>query len=248
MYMGRVGTSAEGGVSGELAQARILVTGLTAIAGVDVARSFAELKARLVVHTTDLSPELIELVAVLSQSASEIRLHTHDISTANAAAVFAQTSAQAYGGLDAAINLAAISRAEIEAIRRDGDLEALVAAKLAPLAQLTRVIANRMSVVLSEGLVLNVFKMPQPQSRREEAVATFARTALAALTVKEAEAWARQGIRVNAVGPRVFQEDDQAAGACLTNEPDIATLALYLASRKGRSLSGHVFDADGMVC
>ena len=40
----------------------------------------------------------------------------------------------------------------------------------------------------------------------------------------------------------------QTAGACLTNEPDIATLALYLASRKGRSLSGHVFDADGMVC
>ena len=72
MYMGRVGSSAEGEVSNELAQSRILVTGLTALAGVDVARSFADLKAKLVVHTTDLSPELIELVALLSQSARHL--------------------------------------------------------------------------------------------------------------------------------------------------------------------------------
>ena len=204
MYMGRVGSSAEGEVlQRSLAQSRILVTGLTALAGVDVARSFADLRARLVVHTTDLSPELIELVALLSQSAGEIRLHTHDISTADTAAAFAQTSAQAYGGLEAAINLASISRAEIDAIRRDGDLEALISAKLSPLAQLTRVIANRMSVVLSEGLILNVLKMPHPENARQEAVAAFARTVLASMTVKEATSWARQGIRVNA-SARVF--------------------------------------------
>jgi 3-oxoacyl-[acyl-carrier protein] reductase len=247
MYMGRVGSSAEGEVSNELAQSRILVTGLTALAGVDVARSFADLKAKLVVHTTDLSPELIELVALLSQSAGEIRLHTHDISTADAAAAFAQTSAQAYGGLEAAINLASISRDEIDAVRRDGDLETLISAKLAPLAQLTRVIANRMSVVLSEGLILNVLKMPHPENARQEAVAGFARAVLTSMTVKEANSWARQGVRVNAVGPRVMC-DDRSNGACLTNEPEVATLAVYLASRKGRSLSGHVFDADGMAC
>lgn len=247
MYMSRVDVGPEGQLSGELGEARVMVTGLTVVAGVDVARSFAEHKARLIVHTSDLSPELIEVVAFLSQSAAEIRLHTHDISTADAAAAFAQTSAQAYGGLDAAINLASISRDEIDAIAHDGDLEALVAGKLAPLAQLTRVIANRMSVVLSEGLVLNILKMPHPASGRESAVAAYARTALAAMTVREAQNWAGQGIRVNAVGPRVVQEREASAGAFLTNEPDIAALALNLASRKGRSLSGHVFDADGTI-
>ncbi len=248
MYMDRVGTSAEGEASGELQQARILVTGLTAVAGVDVARAFAELKTRLVVHTTELSPELIEVVAMLSQSASEIRLHTHDIRTADAAAAFAQTSAQAFGGLDAAINLASISLDEIDAIAADGDLEALVAAKLAPMAQLTRVVANRMCVVLSEGLVLNVLKMPEPANGRESAVAGYARTALAAMTAKEARAWAGKGIRVNAVGPRVMIDAERNAGACLESEPDVAVLALHLASRQGRSLSGHVFDAGGMAC
>ena len=93
MYMDRVSTSSDGYVPSEFTQARILITGLTAGAGVDVARSFAEHRARLIVHTTELSPELIELVAVLTQSAHEIRLHTHDISTADAAAAFAQTTA-----------------------------------------------------------------------------------------------------------------------------------------------------------
>jgi 3-oxoacyl-[acyl-carrier protein] reductase len=246
MYMDRVSTSSENDVSTDLAHARILITGLTMVAGVDVSRAFAELNTRLVVHTTDLSPELIELVALLSQGASEIRLHTHDISGGDAAAAFAQSSAQAYGGLDAAINMASISQDEIEAIREDGHLEELVALKLAPLAQLTRVIANRMRLVMSAGLILNVFKMPVPQNGREMAVAAFVRTALAALTATEARSWIDDGIRVNAVGPRVLDDRKESTGACLTNEPDVATLALYLASRKGRSLAGQVFAAEGL--
>jgi NAD(P)-dependent dehydrogenase (short-subunit alcohol dehydrogenase family) len=247
MYMDRVSTSVENEVSSELARARILITGLTGVTGVDVARAFADLKGRLVVHTTDLSPELVELVALLSQSASEIRLHTLDISTADAAAKFAQTSAQAFGGLEAAINMASISSAEIAAVRKDGDLEALVEAKLTPLAQLTRIIANRMCVVMSEGLVLNVLKMPEPLDRRTSAVAGFARTALAAMIAKEARAWADKGVRINGVGPRTFF-DGSASGAYLANEPDVASLALHLASRRGRSFSGHVFDAGGLDC
>lgn len=248
MYMDRVSTSADGYVTSEFAQARILITGLTATAGIDVARSFADLQARLIVHTAELSPELIELAAVLTQTAGDIRLHTQDISSANRAAAFAQTSAQAYGGLDAAINMASISAAELAAVKRDSDLDALVTGKLGPLAQLTRIIANRMNLILSEGLILNVLTMPHPTNGRESAVAAYARTALASMTAKEARTWAPQGICVNAVGPCIMGDPSQTAGAVLTNEPDIATLALYLASHKGRSLSGHVFDADGMTC
>ena len=61
-------------VYGELAGARVLITGLTARGGVDVARSFADHRARLVIQTPDLSPELIELTAHLSEHACEVRL------------------------------------------------------------------------------------------------------------------------------------------------------------------------------
>jgi len=245
MYMDRVGTSVEDEVSSELSRARILITGLTGAAGVDVARTFADLNVRLVVHTTELSPDLVELFAFLSQSASEIRLHTLDISAANAAARFAQTSAQAFGGLDAAINMTSVSIEEIENIRTDVDLDTLIESKLAPLAQLTRVIANRMCVVMSEGLVLNVLSMPEPRDSRTAAIAGCVRTALAAMTAEEARAWADKGVRINGVGPRAYF-DPSTSGAYLANEPDVASLALHLASRRGRSLSGYVFDACGL--
>jgi 3-oxoacyl-[acyl-carrier protein] reductase len=247
MYMGRVGASPESEIVRELHGARILLTGLSASSGVDVARAFADIKARLVIHTTDLSPEVTALVALLSQTASEIKLYTDPIASADAAVRFAQTAAQAYGGLDAVINLSSISGPEMDGVASERDVENLVSSKLSPLAHLTGVAANRMRVVLSDGLVLNVLNMPHPSNGRENAIASFTRTALAAMTKSEAHTWAPHGIRINAVGPRVSTGGSRhdADGACLTNEPDIAALAIYLASRRGRSLSGHLFDSDG---
>ena len=247
MYLGRVSASPESDVVRELVGARVLVTGLSASTGVDVARAFADVKARLVVHTTDLSPEVTALIALLSQSASEIKLYTDPIITPDAAVRFAQTAAQAYGGLDAVINLAEISASEMSAIACERSLEDLVSAKLSPLAYLTKVTANRMRVVLSEGLVLNVLTMPHPRDGREAAIASVARIALTAMTQSEARAWEGQGIRVNAIGPRVVSDGGASAGACLTNEPDVAALAIYLSSRRGRSMSGHIFDSDGVA-
>ena len=66
----------------------------------------------------------------------------------------------------------------------------LVSAKLTPLAHLTRVTANRMRVVLNQGLILNVMTMPHPRNGRETAIAGYARTAIAAMTKSEAQAWA----------------------------------------------------------
>lgn len=246
MYMGRVGASPESEIVRELAGARVLLTGLSAATGVDVARAFADIKARLVVHTTDLSPEITALVALLSQSAGEIKLYTDPISSADASVRFAQAAAQAYGGLDAVINLASVSAADMAGVTSERQVEALVSAKLTPLAHLTRVTANRMRVVLNEGLILNVVTMPHPRNGRDTAIASYARAALAAMTKSEAHAWAPHGIRVNAVGPRIMSGTERPEGACLTNEPDVAALAIYLASRRGRALSGHVFDSDNV--
>lgn len=245
MYMSGIGAGPDSELLNELAGARVLVTGLSAASGVDVARTFADLKSRLILHTTDLSPELTEVVALLSQSAAEMRLYTHSIAPADDAVEFARAAAQAFGGLEAAINLTSISQAEIDAVATDANLENLVNGKLAPIAHLTRVTANRMRLVFSEGLILNVLAMPHPRSGRDAAVASFARATLAGMTAEEARASAPAGIRINAIGPRVVVGGRTPKGAYLTSEPDLAALALYLTSRKGRSLSGHVFDAEG---
>ena len=56
----------------------------------------------------------------------------------------------------------------------------------------------------------------------------------------QAEEWAGRGIRINAVAPETALGEP---GARLYGEADVASLALYLASDKAKTLSGCVFEA-----
>jgi 3-oxoacyl-[acyl-carrier protein] reductase len=98
-----------------------------------------------------------------------------------------------------------------------------------------------MRLTLTEGLVLNLATLPPGASSSERAFAQVAKAALAAMTRREAETWGGHGIRFNAVAPQV-QAGDGSSG--LGGEMDVAALALYLASGRGQSLSGHTFEAE----
>lgn len=231
----------------ELAGARVLVTGLTPSAGVDLARAFAEHKARLVLQTPEDAPEITELAALLAQSASEIELYTRSIGPGDDAIKFAKTAVQSFGGLEAAINIITVSPDDLADCMTLEDVEALVSSKLSAALEMTRVIANRMRLTLGTGLVLNVVMAPSARSGVEAALVGLLRASLAAMTRTEAQHWASQAIRINAIAPRASLPGDPPSGACLTSEPDMAALALYLASKKGRQLTGHVFDAEGVA-
>lgn len=241
MFMSVVARDRHSEAYPELAGSRVLISGLSSTHGVDMARAFADHNARLVVQAPETSHEMASLFAVLTQTAAEIKLFTNPISTFDAATRFAQGPAQALGGLDVAINLISFTSDDFVGRSSFEDIENLVSEKLLPATQITRVVANRMRLTLGEGLVLNVVQMPRPRNEREAALTGLVRATLAAMTRAEACQWADQAIRINAVSPRCGDAD---SGSALTSEPDIAALALYLASRKGRNLSGHVFNAD----
>jgi 3-oxoacyl-[acyl-carrier protein] reductase len=230
----------------ELAGARVLITGLTSATCVDIARGFADHKARLVLQADDASPELTALASVLAETSADIKLHHDSLASEDAAVRFAQGPALVYGGLDTVINLVTLSAKDFAGRESLADIEDLASEKLLAMTLITRVIANRMRVTWSEGLILNVLRMPEPQTASEAALAGVLRTALAAMTRTEAAAWAGEAIRINAIGPRVVLAE-ASSGAHLTNEADIAALALHLASKKGRQLTGHVFDAAGIA-
>lgn len=244
MLMTVIGRDPSASYYGELAGARVLITGLSTDCGVDVARAFADHRGRLVIDVAAPTPESDVLGTLLAESASEVNLYTQACANADAAVRFAQTASQTYGGLDAVINLIPITAAELGGRQGLDDIEDLVASKLSVPLLLSRVVANRMRVLLTDGLILNVMTMPAPCNAAEAALAGVARSALAMVTRGEANAWARHGIRVNAIGPRATLLEE---GACLASEPDIAALALYLASKRGRTLSGHIFDAAGIA-
>lgn len=246
MYMSVVTHSPGVPVYAELAGARVLVTGVSPTAGVDLVRAFADHKCRLVLQTGAAGPEIDALTALIVQSAVETQHFDNDLSRGDDAVRFAQGPAQCFGGLDICINLIEIDTDELAGRATLEEIEDLVSAKLLAPTLMSRVIANRMRLTLTEGLILNVVLMPQPQSKADSALAGIMRSALATLTRREAADWTGQSIRINAVGPKGFVHDAEG-GACLSTGPDLAALALYLASRKGRQLSGHVFDAEGVA-
>jgi NAD(P)-dependent dehydrogenase (short-subunit alcohol dehydrogenase family) len=229
---------------GELAGIRVLITGISPVSGVDVARAFADHRGRLIVHAGAASPENDVVATLLAQTASQIELFTEAYTDAKSATRFAQGAAQKFGGLDAIINLIPISAAEIADRASLEEIEELLAQKLELPLVVSRIVANRMKLLLTEGLVLNVVTMPAPRSAAEAAIAGIVRTVLAEMTRGEATRLSADGIRVNAIGPRANAPE---AGACLASEPDIAALALYLASKRGRTLTGHIFDAAGVA-
>jgi 3-oxoacyl-[acyl-carrier protein] reductase len=231
----------------ELAGARVLVTGLSSRLGVDIARAFAEHRTQLVLQADEDSPEIAAVGALLAESASEIKLYSGAFLDAEAAVRFAQGPAQAFGRLDAVVNLVEIAEHELRGLADLDEIEDLVSAKLLAPALITRVLANRMALTWSEGLILNVVMTAPPADARAATLASILRAGLAAMTRAEAQQWAERGIRINAVGPRGLLPDEPSAGACLASESDLAALALYLASRRGRQLSGHVFDAAGVA-
>ncbi len=244
MFMSAVARELNGRVYPELAGARVMITGLTAKAGVDVARVFAEHKGRLVIQSPEASQEITELAGVLAQSAAAVKLFNDPFTSADDAVRFAQGPAQDYGGLDAVINLVEIDGSACVDPSFAG-VEAMVSDKFLGATLMTRVAANRMRLTLSEGLILNV-AICSGADDRARAFSDVARATLAALTRGEAAQWGEHGIRINAIAPRLPGAESDAEVKAPSGA-DIAALALYLASNKGRGLSGQLFDAEGVA-
>jgi 3-oxoacyl-[acyl-carrier protein] reductase len=243
MLMTAIGRDLGASFYGELAGVRTLITGLSPECGVDVARAFADHKARLVLHMGESSPEMDALVPLLNETAYDIKLFADTCEDSDEVVRFAQKAVQAFGSLDVVINLIPVTAADLKDRVSIADVEDMVSEKLTLPLLTTRVVANRMRLTLTEGLVLNVMTTPTPHTAGEAALAGVIRATLATITRREAETWAGSGIRVNAIGPRAATSE---GGASLASEPDIASLALYLASKRGKSLTGYVFDSDGV--
>ncbi len=215
------GSSSEGRYP-ELAGKRVLITGLSLSHGVDVARAFADHGCRLVLHMAETGEANDALLEVLSQTAVELRAYSDPLGNMDAAVRFAQVAAQAFGGLEAVINLVPLQTSSIGPDPTLDDIEITIADQFRNACLITR--------------------------RIDHTLIAMARSTLASMTRVEAQQWADQAIRINAVAPSSPTEPT-GTGPCLASEPDVAALALFLASQQGRELSGLVFDAAGAaVC
>jgi 3-oxoacyl-[acyl-carrier protein] reductase len=224
----------------ELAGKRVLITGITSSCGVDVAQAFAEHRTKLILQFAE-GGECVDAIAELAAPAALAIETFGPIGPSTDAAVqFARTGAKVFGGIDVLVNLVALAPPKLEAVTAVADIEAMVASRLLLPCVLANVVANRMALMFNEGVIINIASLAN-RSAGNQAFATMVKSAMTAMTRRQAEEWAARAIRFNAIAPQI------ATGWCeeiLSGETDVAGLALYLASTRGKTLSGLIFEAE----
>jgi NAD(P)-dependent dehydrogenase (short-subunit alcohol dehydrogenase family) len=228
----------------ELLGKRVLITGIDNEHGVDIARAFAEQRARLVLHVNEMTPEMAVLGAIVSEGALDVRLFDGPIGATDAAVKLARQAVQAFGGVDVVINLATVPEPKGGANARETDVEDAVSQALSSACLITKIATNRMRLTMTEGLVLTIAMLPRRATAAQRIVGALARTALANLTRNEATEWAQHGIKINAIVPAMLSTMPQPG--IISGEADMASLALYLASEQGAELTGIMFEAHGV--
>jgi 3-oxoacyl-[acyl-carrier protein] reductase len=225
----------------ELAGKRVLITGVTSACGVDIVRAFAEHRTRLILQFDETDEPAQAISEIAAPAALDIQVFGPLERETAAVARFARAAVLAFGGLDVAVNIVPLALSHPPAAATTGDIEAMVSERLLLPFLIGKVAANRMGLTRTEGSVLNVATLESPIDGRVQAFAAVIKATLAALTRAQAQEWATQAVRCNAIAPQVARVRGEA---CLSGEPDVAALALYLASGRGKSLSGHVFEAE----
>jgi 3-oxoacyl-[acyl-carrier protein] reductase len=225
----------------ELAGKRILITGLSSSCGVDIVRAFAEHKCRLILQFDEMSERMQTIAEIAAPLALEIEAFGPVERTTDDVVQFARAAARAFGGLDAVINLIPLGISHLDHDADTADIERIVAARLLLPCVLSKVAANRMAISWNEGTIVNIATLAPDAPDPARAFASVTKAALAAMTRAQAQEWADKAIRFNAIAPPAAQA---GPGPGVTAEPDIAALALYLASGRNRTLTGQVFEAE----
>jgi NAD(P)-dependent dehydrogenase (short-subunit alcohol dehydrogenase family) len=245
----------------ELQGARVLVTGIHRACGADIVRAFAGQGARVLVQINDPSLSADALTETASGSVLEVAAQPADGFDGLAATRLAQKAAAAMGALDVAVNVIPFSSLDGDGLASADDLEDVLARKLSAALKSTAVLANRMGLTWTSGLVLNVLTLGGPDDAQDAAdpmLQLLLRDALALTTRLEAQRWAPQGVRINGVvyaGDETGMTDEDpiaaAAEAMARGAPTavamqsspLARVVLHLSSDAGADLTGLVFDA-----
>ena len=156
----------------ELAGKRVLITGLTSACGVDIVRAFAEHRARLVLQLEEMSERTEAIAEIAAPMALDIKAFGPVAAEADAVAQFARSVMMAFGGLDVVVNLVPLTVPRLAPSATTADIERMVVERLMLPCLLSRIAANRMALVLTEGLILNVAMLAPPVDGPAQAFAS----------------------------------------------------------------------------
>src|SRR5258705_11341217 len=109
----------------ELAEKRVLITGISSACGIDIARAFADHRTRLLLQSAEASEGMEAIVEIAAPSAVEVHAFGPLPADTDAIVRFARQATKVFGGLDAVINLIPLAPVAFEAAISVNALERL---------------------------------------------------------------------------------------------------------------------------
>ena len=158
----------------DLAGKRVLITGVSSACGVDVARAFAEHKARLILQFAEESEAMQVVAEVVAPHALDVEVYGPIDNDSDGVVQFSRAVAQSFGRLDAVINLVPLDADRLDPAADAATVERLVAQRLLLPCLLSKIAANRMSVCYADGLILNIATLAGHRPGAAHAFATVA--------------------------------------------------------------------------
>src|SRR5262245_55878096 len=180
----------------ELAGKRVLITGLTSACGVDIVRAFADHRVRLILQLDEMSEATEAIAEIAAPAALDIKAFGPVETEAEAVAQFTRSVMMAFGGLDVVVNLVPLTVPRLPPFATTADIERLVVKRLILPCLLSKSAANRMALVWTEGLILNVAVLAPPVEGPTQAFASVVKAAMTAMTRAQAQEWAGKALRV----------------------------------------------------
>ncbi|MGF1649234.1 MAG: hypothetical protein ACFCUN_02160 [Hyphomicrobiaceae bacterium] len=222
--------------------ARILLTGVTgeALEGPvgTLVETLATITPGLLLHTTpEHADGVVAFVSGLTGCEHKVAVLCHDAGSSDDGIRLAQIASALSGSLDLAVVLldGAVDASRVFDL---DDLEDVLVERLdAGIAQ-TEVLANRMGLTWSDGAIVSVL-LTDPET--DAILTSLLKSALAGVTRWQAEAWAVEGVRFNAVAlAGVGAQVLPGVGAPCA---DLTTVVVDIAVGRSAPLTGLVFEA-----
>ena len=226
-----------------------LITGAAKRIGAALARAFAQAGWRVVIHCRHSLQSARRLAATLGEANAAVL--SADLTQSGAAERLIAEAAAQWGRLDLLVNNASTyRRTPLDDLDEENLRQDFEANFFAPFALMRAFAARR-----RPGAILNLLDARIARPDAGSAGYTLAKQSLADATLLAARAWARHGIRVNAIAPGFVRPADGVPLARMarllrqvplgrrTTEAELAAAALYLAAAP--NLTGQILYVDG---
>lgn len=236
----------------------VLITGASRGIGAQIARSFAQEKAYVIINYNQSKDKAEALVQEIIDNGGKAKAIQADVSKYDCARDLVENVIQEYGNIDVLINNSGITKDNMIIRMSEEDFDRVIEVNLKGTWNMCRHISRYM-LKAKAGSIINITSVVGLIGNPGQSNYVASKSGLIGLTKSLAKELGSRNITVNAIAPGFIETEmtdnlpEQLKTAYLNQIPlnrfgkaeDVANICLFLASEKARYITGQVIGVNG---